>query len=62
MKKKSSGLRGVESDPTSEVNYISIFQCIDMDVKKGRYCYQVKLKNIMNGIQPAVVGRFPSSG
>ena len=53
---------GVESDPTSEVNYIVTFQAIDMDVRKGTHLYQVTVENITNGAEAAVVGPISFSG
>ena len=53
---------GVESDPTSEVNYIATFQAIDMDVEKGTHLYEVTVENITNGTQAAVVGPISFSG
>jgi hypothetical protein len=53
---------GVESDPTSEVNYIATFQAIDMNVRKGTHLYQVTVENIINGTEAAVVGPISFSG
>jgi hypothetical protein len=53
---------GVESDPTSEVNYIATFQAIDMDVEKGTHFYEVTVENITNGTEAAVVGPISFSG
>ena len=53
---------GVESDPTSEVNYIATFQAIDMDVNKGTHRYQVTVENMTNGTVAAVVGPISFSG
>lgn len=53
---------GVESDPTSEVNYLATFQAIDMDVEKGTHLYEVTVENITNGTEAAVVGPISFSG
>jgi hypothetical protein len=52
----------VESDPTSEVNYIVTFQSIDMNVRKGTHLYQVTVENIINDTEAAVVGPISFSG
>jgi len=53
---------GVESDPTSEVNYIVTFQAIDTNVGEGTHTYQVTAENITNGTEAAVVGPISFSG
>ncbi len=53
---------GVESDPTSEVNYTVTFQAIDMNVGQGTHTYQVTAENITNGTEAAVVGPISFSG
>ncbi|EKN68683.1 exosporium protein C [Schinkia azotoformans] len=53
---------GVESDPTSEVNYIATFQAIDTNVGAGKHLYQVTVENITNGTEAAVVGPISFSG
>jgi hypothetical protein len=53
---------GVESDPTSEVNYIATFQAIDTNVGQGSHLYQVTAENITNGTEAAVVGPISFSG
>ncbi|CAH2715946.1 hypothetical protein BACCIP111895_03130 [Neobacillus rhizosphaerae] len=53
---------GVESDPTSEVNYTETFQAIDMNVGQGAHTYQVTAENITNGTEAAVVGPISFSG
>lgn len=52
----------MESDPSSEVNYISTFQAIDVGVWKGTHLYQVTVENISNGTEAAVVGPISFSG
>lgn len=53
---------GVESDPTSEVNYIATFQAIDTNVGRGSHLYQVTAQNITNGTTAAIVGPVSFSG
>ncbi|NHM33417.1 exosporium protein C [Neobacillus terrae] len=53
---------GVESDPTSEVNYIVTIQAIDMNVGQGTHLYQVTAENITKGTEAAVVGPISFSG
>ncbi|MBS4196835.1 exosporium protein C [Lederbergia citri] len=53
---------GVESDPTSEVNYVETFQAIDTNVRKGIHTYQVTVENITRGTEAAVVGPISFSG
>ncbi|MEH7515111.1 exosporium protein C [Gottfriedia acidiceleris] len=53
---------GIESDPTSEVNYIVTFQAIDKNVGEGKHRYQVTAENITNGTEAAVVGPISFSG
>ncbi|MDR7240861.1 exosporium protein C [Neobacillus drentensis] len=53
---------GIESDTTSEVNYIVTFQAIDMNVGQGTHLYQVTAENITNGTEAAVVGPISFSG
>jgi hypothetical protein len=53
---------GVESDPTSEVNYIVTVQAINMNVGQGVHLYQVTAENITNGTEAAVVGPISFSG
>ena len=53
---------GVESDPTSEVNYIVTVQGIDTNVGAGTHTYQVTAENITNGTEAAVVGPISFSG
>ncbi|WP_090639185.1 exosporium protein C [Neobacillus massiliamazoniensis] len=57
-----SAQEGVESDPTSEVNYIATFQAIDTNVKKGSHLYELTAENITNGTEAAVVGPISFSG
>lgn len=53
---------GIESDPTSEVNYIVTFQAIDTNVRAGMHRYQVTVENMTNGTEAAVVGPVSFSG
>ncbi|MCH6266578.1 exosporium protein C [Neobacillus citreus] len=53
---------GVESDPTSEVNYIATFQAIDTNLTKGSHFYELTAENITNGTEAAVVGPISFSG
>lgn len=53
---------GVESDPTSEVNYIVTFQAIDTNVRMGSHRYQVTAENITSGTEAAIVGPISFSG
>ncbi|MCM2532919.1 exosporium protein C [Neobacillus pocheonensis] len=53
---------GVESDPTSEVNYIVTVQAIDTNVGQGSHLYQVTAENITIGTEAAVVGPISFSG
>jgi hypothetical protein len=57
-----SAQEGVESDPTSEVNYIATFQAIDTNVKKGSHLYELTAENITIGTEAAVVGPISFSG
>jgi len=53
---------GIESDTTSEVNYIVTFQAIDMNVGQGTHFYEMTAENITNGTEAAVVGPISFSG
>ncbi|MBS4177026.1 exosporium protein C [Lederbergia citrea] len=53
---------GVESDPTSEVNYVETFQAIDFNVGQGTHVYQVTAQNLTSGTEAAVVGPVSFSG
>ncbi len=53
---------GVESDPTSEVNYIVTIQAIDKNLGQGSHFYKLTAENIINGPQAAVVGPISFSG
>ncbi|MCJ8010079.1 exosporium protein C [Lederbergia wuyishanensis] len=53
---------GVESDPTSEVNYVETFQAIDSNVSQGTHTYQVTVQNITSGTEATVVGPISFSG
>ncbi len=53
---------GVESDPTSEVNYIATFQAIDMNVGRGSHLYQLTAENITNGQKQLLWAQFPLVG
>ncbi|WP_042351543.1 hypothetical protein [Bacillus massiliigorillae] len=54
--------QGIESDPTSEVNYIVTFQAIDKNVGRGQHHYQVTAENITPDTEAAVVGPISFSG
>ncbi|SES17566.1 exosporium protein C [Psychrobacillus sp. OK032] len=53
---------GVESDTTSEVNYVETFQAIDFNVGQGTHVYQVTAQNLTSGTEAAVVGPVSFSG
>jgi hypothetical protein len=53
---------GIESDPTSEVNYIVTIQAIDTNVGEGSHHYQLAVENITVGTEAAVVGPISLSG
>lgn len=53
---------GVESDSSSEVNYIVTLQDIDTNVGQGSHLYQLTAENITNGAEAAVVGPISFSG
>ncbi|MBS4190565.1 exosporium protein C [Bacillus sp. FJAT-49705] len=53
---------GIESDPTSEVNYIVTFQAIDKNVRKGTHRYKVTAENITCDTEAAIVGPISFSG
>ncbi|MDP4146550.1 MAG: exosporium protein C [Bacillota bacterium] len=53
---------GVESDPTSEVNYIVTVQAIDSNVGQGSHKYQVTAENLTKCTEAAIVGPVSFSG
>ncbi len=53
---------GVESDVTSEVNYVVTVQAIDTNVGQGSHTYQLTVENMTNGTEAAVVGPISFSG
>lgn len=57
-----SAQNGVESDPTSEVNYVVTFQAIDKNLREGSHLYQLTVENITSCTEAAVVGPVSFSG
>jgi hypothetical protein len=53
---------GVESDPTSEVNYTDTFQSIESNLGQGTHTFRLTVENITPGTEAAVVGPISFSG